>query len=490
MSKLISISGSQFATSSKRRKTLRDNTLDVFNAEIWAREALIALEGNLVLGNLAYRDFTPQVAKFGDVVSVARPGTFNAKRKTSLCQAVEIQDGTADSFQLALDQFLYVTFKICDGEENRQLVDLVDTLMVPAVQALSTKVDLVLAGQNVRFWKNSAGHLGGINGTNVMDYLIETNETMINNKVPFNASRELMITPKTLSALLSTDILVSSERAGNSNTLRNGEVGRAMGFDFFTSQSQPSISKNSQLTVTAAINGPLSAGATVLTVDAAGAFTVGQWIKVNGDDVPQRVTAVSISSNAGTITIAAPGLKRDVADNAIVTSVVAGLVNKASGYSGPTTSPRRLGYAGYIVTDGWSTTVPQLGQPVSFGAGTEIYTVIEVSSTDNTGAALTSGSFWILVDRPLESSIADNATINLAPAGQYNLALTKNALAAAFRPLPKPRVGALASVISDNGLSLRVTITYDGIQQAHIVTVDLLMGVGVYDPHLAAVMFG
>ena len=39
-------------------------------------------------------------------------------------------------------------------------------------------------------------------------------------------------------------------------------------------------------------------------------------------------------------------------------------------------------------------------------------------------------------------------------------------------------------------MAMRVTITYDGVKQGHLVTVDLLCGIGVLDSNLGAVMLG
>jgi hypothetical protein len=41
-----------------------------------------------------------------------------------------------------------------------------------------------------------------------------------------------------------------------------------------------------------------------------------------------------------------------------------------------------------------------------------------------------------------------------------------------------------------NGLSIRVTITYHGVSQGHLVTVDMLGGVAKLEDKLGAVMMG
>jgi hypothetical protein len=174
-----------------------------------------------------------------------------------------------------------------------------------------------------------------------------------------------------------------------------------------------------------------------------------------------------------------------------VTSIATGLVNNATGYAATTATPhRRVGYAKFIRTDGWGATIPQVSQPIAFGTATPIYSILQVRNVDDSNVALPAGSFDIMLDRPLEVDLIDNELVSLGPSGSYNFAFSQDALAAAFRPLPKPRVGALSAVVQDSGIPLRTTITYDGLAQAHYITYDLLMGIGVWDINRGAVMFG
>ena len=472
------------------RRVQRENILDIFNAEIWAREALLVLQGNMILGNIVTKDFSDQVAKFGDLVNVARPGVFKTNRKSALCDDVMVQAATANSFQVPLDQYLYTTFKICDGEENRQMVDLINTFLLPAVQSMALKVDAILAGQHVNFWQYAAGHLGSMNSTNVSNYIVDTREVMNRNKVPV-AGRSMAITSTTEAAALKEQLLVAVNESGSDAALRNGEMGRLFGFDFFMVNNQPIISTGQAANTTTVNNSAgYNAGATTLTLTSTSGMNLGQWLTIAGDDRPQQITALG-SSNSVTIT---PGLASAVANGAAVVGVTAGAVNNSSGYLGNvfTQFGRSVGYSDYILTDGWSAgTAPQIGQPVSFGTSPILYTIIDVITTDpSTGNSLSANNYNIELDRPLDANLTDNATVNLGPAGNYNFAFNPNSLATVWRPLPKPRTGAMSAVVVYDDIPMRVVVTYDGYQNAHLVTVDLLMGVATYDVHQGAVMYG
>jgi hypothetical protein len=64
------------------------------------------------------------------------------------------------------------------------------------------------------------------------------------------------------------------------------------------------------------------------------------------------------------------------------------------------------------------------------------------------------------------------------------MAFLPNAFALTIRPIAPPMEGAGARSRTRNfqNLSIRVTISYDSIQQAHIVVLDFLAGINpVYD---------
>ena len=96
----------------------------------------------------------------------------------------------------------------------------------------------------------------------------------------------------------------------------------------------------------------------------------------------------------------------------------------------------------------------------------------------------------MLLGRPLEVAAADDDFVAPGPSGSYNFAFHRQALALVTRPLAAPAsgTGALSFVASFNGLSMRITMTYDGNKQGHLVTADLLCGVKVLDINLGAVM--
>ena len=88
--------------------------------------------------------------------------------------------------------------------------------------------------------------------------------------------------------------------------------------------------------------------------------------------------------------------------------------------------------------------------------------------------------------------MADDAALNVGPAGDYSLAIHPNAIALVTRPLitVPSEYGVRQAVVNYNGLSIRISMQYDGNKQGMLVTADLLCGVKVLDANLGCIMLG
>lgn len=451
------------------------NDLDAFVPEIWAQEGLMLLENNMVAGNLVHRDFENQIANFGDIVNTRLPANFVGKRKTD-ADSVTVQDAVTPNVAVPLNQHIHTSFLIKDGEESKGFQSLRDNLLAPAMLSLAQMVDEVVLGEVYQFLSNSVGQLGV---TPTKETVIAVRNKMNQNKVPM-AGRNLIITPDTEADLLAIDSWITADKVGDEGTaLREGSLGKKYGIFHWMSQNTPSVpggTNDNTVAVDVLINNAdgYAKGDTTLTVDgriAGAAFAVGTWVTIAGDDIPQRIVS---STGAGTPTeiVIAPGLARDVVDDAIVTEYIPGAIDEVAGYA--------AGYSKELTVDGFAI-APHAGQMVSIGpAATEpVHSALSTPTTTE-----------ILLGRPLEFARADDAQVAVGPAGNYNFAFHRQALALVTRPLaaPAPGTGALSFVASYNGLSMRVTMTYNGEKQGHLVTCDLLCGIKVLDEALGAVM--
>lgn len=467
---------------SKPSKTVFANSLDAYIPELWAAESVAILVENMVIANLIHRDFSDEVAKFGDIVHTRKPAEFVAKRKTN-ADSVTVQDASATDIQVPLDQHFHTSFMIKDGEETKSFKQLRDEYLQPAVQSLAQAIDKVLLGESHSFWQNAEGLVGGLTTTNIIQYIVETRKRMNINKA-FEQGRNLILTPNTEAIALQVSTFHEADKVGDEGTaLREASLGRKFQFNMFMCQNAPSTIgapvTASQPLIDNASGYPI--GTTLIHVDTAGsALKVGDWISVGG--VLHHVTALGTLATEDIDVTIDPGLRVAVADDDSVTIGSPGLVNYGSGYT--------AGYAKAIVVDGITGVIP-VGSVCSFATpGTpnvlkgEKYSVIETEETTGNTTSIT-------LNKPLDVALSDDDVIDFGPPADHNFAFHRNALALVSRPLaPAPAGLALSSVANANGVGVRVTMTYNGSSQGVLVTVDVLCGIEVLDVNLGAVLIG
>ena len=401
-------------------------------------------------------------------------GEFVAKRKGA-SDDVTIQTVTATNVPVKLDQHWHTSFVVKDSDQSKSFKDLVTEYLHPALVSIARAVDQCVLGQVYQFLPNSAGQLGALTKNNAEDYILETREILNVNKA-YDFGRNMILTPKAETKVLGNSNFLQAYAVGDNGTaLQEAVLGTKLGFAFFMAQNASYVAPGNT-TVAGAINNAAgyAAGAVTFTVDGlSAAISNGSWITIAGDDTPLRVVSTVGGATPTSITVST-GLKRAVADNAVVTIYTPGAVNFGAGYA--------VGYDKEIVINGF-TVAPRVGQMVTFGTSTTspIYSIVAVN-----------GLTGITLDRPLEAALADTNKVNIGPAGSYNFAFHRNALALVSRPLAMPitGTGARAGRADLDGFSVRVVMTYDGKSQGTLVTVDTLMGVKVLDQNLGAVMYG
>lgn len=449
------------------------NSVDALIPEIWANEALMQLEENMVIANLVHRDFVNSVASFGDTVNTRRPASYTAKRKTAN-DDVTVQDTTLTNVAVPLDQQLHVSFMLRDAELSFAMPQLFQMHLIPAMRAMARQLDRIILGQYPQFLANIAGGLGQLTESNAKSYILAARNRMNINKAP-EMPRHLIWSPSGETAALGTELFVSADKRGDGGqALREARLGRVLGFEHYMAQNASEIDDSNIDKVTGAVDlaAGYAVGTTTLVVDGfSAAIAAGTWIKINGR--PYRVASTSGGATPVGITIPSPGLTAAVADNDVITVYDPAAVNLVAGYA--------AGWSKYIIIDGF-TKVPQAGQLVTFGANTTgaIYTIVDYTS--NT----------ILLDRPLEAALSNDDPVNLGPGGQFNFAFHPNAIALVNRPLMAvdASLGARSTTVSYNGASMRVTITYNGTSQGVLVTFDMLVGVKVLDTALGCILVG
>src|SRR5690349_21743720 len=163
-----------------------------------AADALPALVGNLVMGNLVNRDYEPVLAQAGDTVNIPIAPTLVANNIAE-GGTVQTQNPNVGNAQIVLNTHAEATFQIPDVTKVLAVPDLLNLYMQPAVAAIAQKIETDLLGLYASFSSNAPV---GTAGTAVTEAVIDAAETaLFQAKVPGGESKFLIVDGSTYSAL-------------------------------------------------------------------------------------------------------------------------------------------------------------------------------------------------------------------------------------------------------------------------------------------------
>jgi hypothetical protein len=200
-----------------------------------AADALPALMGNLVMGNLVNRDYEPTLAQAGDTVNVPIPPTLSANNIAE-GGTVQTQAPSLGNAQIILNTHAEATFQIPDVTKILAVPDLLKLYMQPAVVALAERIETDLLSLYPLFTANAAV---GTGGSAITEATVDSAETaLFAAKVPASMSKYLVVDSGTYSTLRQIPRFSEFQTAGEAGlrALIDGAVGKMKDFYIFRSQ--------------------------------------------------------------------------------------------------------------------------------------------------------------------------------------------------------------------------------------------------------------
>ena len=279
---------------------------------IVAKEALIALENNMVLGGLVYHGYSKEFANVGATVQIRKPTSFTASAWAS---TIAVQEASEATVSVVLDTLFDVSFEVGSQEMAHDVVDFSEQFIQPAMRAHAQAVDASLAALYA--------DIGGsypVTGTPVVSDIAGVEAVLDALKAPLSG-RSLVLAPYTKSAYMSIDAFINAEkRADGGKALRTAEIGRVLGFDTYMDQNMPRHTATTT-EATALVNGALAVAATTMVFDnhnvTAGTVTAGDVFWVKGYDQWMLAVGGTWASNAGTV-IFSPPLSGTIGEDEVI----------------------------------------------------------------------------------------------------------------------------------------------------------------------------
>ncbi len=200
-----------------------------------AADALPALVGNLVMGNLVNRDYEPTLAQAGDTVNIPIPPTLVANNIAE-GGMVQTQNPNLGNAQIVLNTHAEATFQIPDITKVLAVPDLLKVYMQPAVIAIAERIESDLLALYAGF---SANAPVGTAGTAINEAIIDAAETaLFEAKLPASEPKYLVVDSATYSQLRQIPRFSEYQTAGDAGlrTLVDGTIGKIKDFFVFRSQ--------------------------------------------------------------------------------------------------------------------------------------------------------------------------------------------------------------------------------------------------------------
>src|SRR5580658_220645 len=200
-----------------------------------AADALPALVGNLVMGNLVNRDYEPVLAQAGDTVNVPIAPQLVANNIAE-GNAVQLQNPPLGNAQIVLNTHAEATFQIPDVTRVLAVPDLLRVYMQPAVAAIADRIESDLLNLYAGFTANTPL---GTAGVPVTEALLDQAETaLFAAKVPSSVPKYLMVDSSTYSAMRQIPRFSEFQTAGEAGlrAMIDGTLGKIKDFFVFRSQ--------------------------------------------------------------------------------------------------------------------------------------------------------------------------------------------------------------------------------------------------------------
>src|SRR6202166_783898 len=200
-----------------------------------AADALPALMGNLVMGNLVNRDYEPTLAQAGDTVNVPIPPALVANNIAE-GGTVQTQNPNVGNAQIVLNTHAEATFLIPDVTKVLAVPDLLQLYMQQAVVSIAQKIETDLLGLYASFTANTPV---GTAGTAITEAVVDSAETaLFQAMIPAYEPKYLVVDSATYSALRQIDRFCEFQPGGDAGmrALVDGTIGKLK--DFFVLRSQ------------------------------------------------------------------------------------------------------------------------------------------------------------------------------------------------------------------------------------------------------------
>lgn len=225
-----------------------------FIPQVWSAKILEALDKELVYADLFNTDYEGEITEAGDTVHIAQVGDVSIRDFNSSTDIEEPDDVNAVALTLKIDQLKYFNISVCDVNEVQSKVSLLDTATQRAGYGFADVCDKYLGNLLATSGQVNAG-LGTdkdpikITANNAYDTLVKMKTALDKANLP-KQERKVVVPPEFEGFMLLDPRFVAKSSNASQDSLHEGTIYRAAGFEIRTSNNVPSKTNISSVPTT------------------------------------------------------------------------------------------------------------------------------------------------------------------------------------------------------------------------------------------------
>ncbi len=220
-----------------------------FIPTIWSTKILQHMRDNLVYGGLVNRDYEGEITRRGSSVEVSMPGEVTIKdmpsrthgdnkaiREIDAPEGMEVQKVT-----LLIDQEKYFNFGVDDVDKVQMNLDLMNSYTESASYGFQSTIEKYVAeimAKEAKLVLGSDEQPVALTSENIYKELIKMKVGLDKANVP-PVGRFVVLPPEAEGLLLEDNKFVYVGTSSSEDSLKNGKVFRACGFDIAISNNVP-----------------------------------------------------------------------------------------------------------------------------------------------------------------------------------------------------------------------------------------------------------
>lgn len=220
-----------------------------FIPQVWSAKILEALDKELVYADLFNTDYEGEITEAGDTVRIAQVGDVTIKDFDCGTDIAAPDDVKVEDLTLEIDQSKYFNISVCDVNEVQSKVSLLDTATQRAGYGFADVCDqylgnLLAASGQVKDGLGTEAEPINITADNAYETLVKMKTALDKANLP-KQGRKVVVPPEFEGFMLLDPRFVAKSSDASQDSLTEGAIYRAAGFEIRTSNNVPSAASGS-----------------------------------------------------------------------------------------------------------------------------------------------------------------------------------------------------------------------------------------------------